>query len=336
MKIVYIAHEPWEEEYVTSRLPGWEVIYKTGTPAQVALTEEEAQAEVLSVFVNDKVDGEVFGRLPKLRLIATRSTGFDHIDLVEAQKRGIAVVSVPTYGENTVAEFAFALILALSRKICEAHERVKEEHSFSLEGLAGFDLAGKTLGLIGCGHIGAHMARMGKGFAMEVLVFDARPNDALAKEIGFKNATFAEILATSDIISLHVPYLPATHHLVNAEAFKQMKHGAYLINTSRGAVVDTEALIDALKNGTLAGAGLDVLEEEGDMQDETFLLHGHPKEEELKIVLANNYLAGHPGVIITPHIAFDTQEAKQRILDTTIANVLAYFAGTPQNVVPNP
>ncbi len=336
MKIIYIAHESWEEDYFKAKLPAGEIIYKMGAPAEVALTNDEAQAEVLCVFAGDQINEEVFNRLPKLRLIATRSTGFDHIDLAGAKARGVTVVSVPTYGENTVAEFAFALILALSRKICDAHERVKEEHSFTLEGLAGFDLAGKVLGLVGCGHIGAHMARMAKGFAMEVIVFDTHQDAALATELGFSYASLPEVLARADIISLHVPYLPTTHHLINAEAFGRMKPGAYLINTARGGVVDTEALVDALKNGSLAGAGLDVLEEEGDMQDEIALLHGHPKEEELKIVLANHYLTGHPRVIITPHIAFDTQEAKQRILDTTASNILAYFAGTPQNVVPNP
>ncbi len=334
MKILYFLHEAWEEQYIKTKLSGHEVhVFANTTPQEAQFAASESDAEVLCVFVGDKVDASVLDRLPKLKLIATRSTGFDHIDVAEAKKRGVTVASVPAYGANTVAEFAFALILALSRRVCAAHERVSRDHSFSLEGLAGFDLCGKTLGLVGCGRIGVHTAQIARGFGMEVLVFDERQDAALAEKTGFSYAPFADVLARADIISLHVPYLPSTHHLINAEAFAKMKRGAYLINTSRGAVVDTEALVAALKLGTLGGAGLDVLEEEGDMQDEFALVSGHPKEEEMKIVLANHYLASHPSVIVTPHIAFDTQEAKQRILDTTADNITQFVAGTPQNVV---
>ena len=313
MKLVYFAKEEWEKEYIKQKLPGVELVQ-----------EGDADAEVISVFVNHPVDAAEMDKYPKLKLIATRSTGVDHVDAEEAKKRGITVASVPGYGAPTVAEFAFALVLALSRKVCDAHKQVTETGSFSQNGLTGIDLAGKTIGVVGCGKIGQHTARIAKGFGMQVLVSDAFKNDALAKEIGFAYAELPELLGASDIISLHVPYIKETHHLINIGNIGQIKKGAYLINTARGAVVETAALVKALEDGVLAGAGLDVLEEEGDMQDEMHLLSGpHPKEEELKVVLENHYLIDHPRVIITPHIAFDTREAIERILDTTVENIRA-------------
>jgi len=320
MKVIYFAKEEWEKEYVKQRLPGVEFVQ-----------DSDADAEVLSVFVNHPVDAAQMDKYPKLKLIATRSTGVDHIDVQEAKKRNISVASVPGYGANTVAEFAFTLILALSRKVCDAHKQVTETGSFSQKGLTGFDLAGKTIGVVGCGKIGQHTSRIAKGFGMQVLVSDAFKNDALAKEIGFTYAELPELLGASDVISLHVPYMKETHHLINLSNIGQIKKGAYLINTARGAVVETSALVKALEDGILAGAGLDVLEEEGDMQDEMHLLSGpHPKEEELKVVLENHYLIDHPRVIITPHIAFDTREAIERILDTTVENIMSFMSGPKQ------
>jgi D-lactate dehydrogenase len=272
-------------------------------------------------------------RFPSLKLIATRSTGYDHIDLAAAKARGISVANVPFYGENTVAEFAFALILSLSRRIPEAREHTTRG-SFSPTGLRGFDLAGKTLGVVGVGHIGAHMIRMAQGFDMKVVGFDPYPNAELAHTLNFTYASLTDLLAASDVITLHVPYNEHTHHLINKGNISAVKKGAYLINTARGAVVETEALVEALRSGTLAGAGLDVLEEEGDMADEMKLLTSpHPKEEELKIALENHYLITHPRVIVTPHCAFNTAEAVRRILDTTISNIDAFGKSAPTNLV---
>ena len=323
MKVIYFAKEEWEINYVKQKLPG--VLF---------VQEGDPDAEVISVFVNHPVNAAEMDKYPKLRLIATRSTGTDHIDAQEAQKRGITVASVPGYGAPTVAEFAFALLLALSRKVCDAHKQVTETGSFSQSGMTGFDLAGKTIGVVGCGKIGQHTARIAKGFGMKVLVCDAHHDDKLAGEIGFAYAELPELLGASDVISLHVPYIKETHHLINRQNISQIKKGAYLINTARGAVVETAALVKALEEGILAGAGLDVLEEEGDMQDEMHLLSGaHPREEELKVVLENHYLIDHPRVIITPHIAFDTREAIERILDTTVENITTFASGTPKNLL---
>jgi D-lactate dehydrogenase len=175
---------------------------------------------------------------------------------------------------------------------------------------------------------------MANGFGMKVVGFDAYPNADLAQKLEFTYLPLEELLATSDIITIHVPYNKDTRHLINKENIGKIKKGAYLINTARGAIVETEAIVDALKNETLAGAGLDVLEEEGDMSDELSLLTSpHPKEEQLKIALENHYLIDHPRVIVTPHNAFNTKEAVERILDTTIENIKNFSAGSPTNVV---
>ncbi|MDE2079251.1 MAG: hydroxyacid dehydrogenase [Patescibacteria group bacterium] len=333
MKIHYFSGEPWEEEYVRGKLPADDIVFHKGSVEMNADAADPA-AEVLCIFIDSKIGAAELDRFPALKLIATRSTGFDHIDLAECGKRGITVSTVPFYGENTVAEFAFALILALSRRVIDADERVRAKGRFDQEDLRGFDLAGKTLGIVGCGHIGVHAIRMGNGFGMKVLGFDIHRDDAFAKKLNFTYATLEELLAQSDIISIHVPYNKHTHHLIHSGNVGKIKKGAYLVNTARGAVVETEALVAALKDGILAGAGLDVLEEEGELADELALLTSpHPNEELLKTTLANHYLIDHPRVIVTPHVAFNTTEAVTRILDTSIANIQTFENGAPSNVV---
>ena len=334
MHIHYFSGEPWEEEYVRAKLPEEQLTFhKEPLSAYPELTDEEAT--VLCVFIEARISEDILKRFPNLKLIATRSTGFDHIDLVAAQARGITVVNVPSYGENTVAEFTFALLLALTRRVIDADERVRENGVFSPNGLRGFDLLGKTLGVVGTGHIGAHVIRMSKGFGMKVVAFDAYPNAELAQKLDFSYAPLKEVLATSDIVTLHVPYNEQTHHLINRENIGGFKKGAYLINTSRGAVVETQALVEALEQGVLAGAGLDVLEEEGELSEEAALLTTpHPNEEKLRIALENHYLISHPRVIVTPHVAFNTTEAVRRILNTTIENIVGFGTGATKNVVP--
>ena len=276
----------------------------------------------------------MLSHLPNLQLITTRSTGYDHIDLVACVKHGTAVANVPSYGSPTVAEFAFALILTLSRKIYDAYHRVREDGSFQLDGLQGFDLKGKTLGVVGTGDIGRAVVRIANGFEMKVVASDVKPDEEFAKEQSFRYCELDELLEQSDIVTLHVPYLASTHHLINKDNITKFKRGAYLINTSRGPVVETEALVQALTNGHIAGAGLDVLEEEGIVKDElAFLVGGHPEATNLKTVLAGHVLIDHPNVIVTPHNAFNTQEALQRILETTIENHLSFIHEEPRNLV---
>ncbi|MDP1690239.1 MAG: NAD(P)-dependent oxidoreductase [bacterium] len=332
MKIHYFSGEAWEESYVKARLPDDEIVFHTGSlAAHPEVTDPDAT--VLCTFIESPIGEAEMKRFPALKIIATRSTGFDHIDLAAAKAHGIAVANVPFYGENTVAEFAFALLLALSRRIIDADERVREG-TFSPTGLRGFDLSGKTIGVVGTGHIGAHVIKMAQGFDMKVIGFDAFPNQDLSHTLNFAYVPLPELLAQSDIITIHVPYNPHTHHLLNKENIANIKKGAYLINTARGAVVETDALVEALKSGTLAGAALDVLEEEGELSEEAVLLTApHPSEGLLKVTLENHYLINHPRVIVTPHLAFNTQEAVERILGTTVENIRKFAAETPVNIV---
>lgn len=333
MKLIYFYNEEWEKEYVSSRMPEWEISFLDGG-VQKHPEYKDSEAEALAVFVNSKVGAEEMDRFPKLRFIAARSTGFDNIDLAEAKKRNIQVSNVPTYGENTVAEFSFALLLALSRKIYTSYKNIEINHSFSTQGLTGFDLKGKTIGIVGTGHIGMNAVRMAKGFGMNVLAYDVVQKKDEAQALGFEYVSFEDILGRSDIISLYAPYNEHTHHMINKDNVEKIKRGAWLINTARGGLVETDALVYALEKGIIAGAGLDVLEEEKNTSDETSLLLGeHPMEEELKLVLANHYLIWHQNVIITPHNAFNTREAVMRILDTSVKNLKAYSEGNCENLV---
>lgn len=334
MKIIYFYNEEWETTYVKERIPEQEFVFLQGS----TLDHPEAtdsDAEILSVFVNSPVGKSEFDRFPKLRHVATRSTGFDHIDCKEAKERGITVSYVPAYGENTVAEFAMALLLTVSRKMYECVQKVQEEGLFSQVGLRGFDLKGKTIGILGTGRIGVHMIRMAKGFDMKVIAFDAFPKDSLAEELGFTYASLDTVLAESDVISLHLPSMKETFHIINMESVKKMKKGSVLINTARGTLVETEALAYGLREGILLGVGLDVLEEEAFVEDEAKLLFApHPNEESLKTTLVNHYLIDHPRAIIAPHNAFNTDEAIRRILDTATENMKSFERNQPINLIP--
>ena len=233
--------------------------------------------------------------------------------------------NVPTYGENTVAEHTFALILAISRKIVEGVNNTRRG-DFRLNGLRGFDLKGKTIGLIGCGNIGKHVARIAKGFEMNIIIYDIKKDKKLAKKIGFRYVNLDNLLKKSDIISLHVPENKYTHHLINKKNLKLCKKNVVLINTSRGGIIDTSALLNALKNKTVKYAGLDVLEGECLLREEKELLNSEfSKTCDLKIAFEDNVLLKNPNVYITPHNAFNSKEALQRILDATIENIQGFF-----------
>jgi D-lactate dehydrogenase len=331
MNIHYFSGEPWEEKYVREKLPNDSITFHPGPLGDYPeLTDPTAEA--LCVFIETKIGEAEMSRFPALKLITTRSTGFDHIDLAAAKARNVTVTNIPFYGENTVAEFAFALLLALSRRIIEADERVRSG-TFSPKDLRGFDLAGKTLGIVGCGHIGMHMAEMAHGFGMKLIGFELKPDLERGKALGLSYVPLADLLSTADIITLHLPYNVHTHHIINRDNLSTVKKGAYLINTARGALVDTDALVDALKSGILAGAGLDVLEDENDLADTTSFLSASANAAALKTTLENHYLISHPRVIVTPHLAFNTQEAVLRITDATIENIQKFGAGAPTNVV---
>jgi D-lactate dehydrogenase len=332
MKIAFFETEDWQKDYLKEKLAGGELSF-FAEPLSSDNIDSAKEYEIISSFIYSQINKEIIKELPNLKMIATRSTGFDHIDLVGAKENKITVCNVPFYGENTVAEHTFALILSLSRKILDSVERAKKG-DFSLDGLCGFDLKDKTLGIIGIGHIGLHVARIAKGFEMNVLAFDLNKDEELAKKLGFKYASFEEVLSKSDIITLHAPYNKATHHLINSENINLIKKGSYLINTSRGGLIETNALLKALSEGILAGAGLDVLEEEIFIKEEAQLLSKEfPKTYDLKTVLQNHILLQQKNVIITPHNAFDSQESLVRILDTTILNIQSFIGDKPTNIV---
>ncbi|HVZ11593.1 MAG TPA: hydroxyacid dehydrogenase [Patescibacteria group bacterium] len=330
MKTACFELQDWEADFIKSKFK--DTLELTFNPD--VLNKDNADsvkdAETLVIFVNSKLDKEALDKLPNLKFIATMSTGFDHIDIEECKRRSIVVSTVPTYGENTVAEHAFSLIFAISRRLIESHHRVKEGN-FSPIGLTGFDLFGRTLGVIGVGNIGIHAIRIAKGVGMEVVAYKRTPDPKLATDLGFRFVSMDELFAQSDIITIHVPYTPETHHLLNADAFSKMKNGVIIINTARGAIVDTDALVQALETGKVGAAGLDVLEGETMIREEHELLHKDMNSADMKTVIEDHILLGNPKVVITPHNAFNSTEALQRILNTTADNIYGFLAGTPKN-----
>lgn len=331
MKIAFFEIKGWEKPFLRKRLKNHSLeFYKEQLSLENAGKFKDM--DIASVFIYSNIDKKVLQALSKLKMIATRSTGFDHIDIKECQRKKIAVSNVPFYGENTVAEHTFALILSLSRNVHKAYVNTSRRN-FSIEGLKGFDIKNKTIGVIGAGHIGLHVIRIAKGFGMEVLAFDTNQDRFVEEVLGFKYVSLEELLKRSDIITLHVPYNEYTHHLINKNTIKIIKKGAVLINTSRGGVIDNEALIEALDKKILSGAGLDVLEGEELIKEEKQLLYDKKKTESLMNLIEDHILLGKDNVVFTPHIAFYSQEALERILDTTVQNIISFDKGNPQNIV---
>jgi D-lactate dehydrogenase len=297
--------------------------------------EEKANVKVVSVFVDYQLTAEVLNQFPNLQFVATRSAGYDHVDVATATERGIVVSRVPHYGTRTVAEFAVALMFALSRNAFRAYTDMLQRSDLKeLECYEGFDLAGKTLGVVGTGAIGRSTCQIARGIGMQVIAYDVVPDHEFAHATGIRYDALETVLAESDIVTLHVPSLPETHHLINAERLAHMKPGSYLINTARGEVVDTKSLVEALESGHLAGAGLDVLEGEHALREEVHLLHQGGVDPALwETLVADHSLIDMPNVIVTPHIAFNTKEAKREITEITLDNVAAFMVGSPQRTV---
>lgn len=286
-----------------------------------------ALAHVLCVFVRTPVTRELLRGMPALRLVATRSAGVDHIDLAACRESGIAVVHVPDYGAATVAEHAFTLLLGLARHLCEARGRALQG-SFSYRGLTGFELEGKVMGVVGCGRIGTHVARIAHGFGMRVVTFDPRPRPEATMALGIEFVGWSELLERSDVLSLHVPLSPETHHLLDDAAFARVKPGVLVLNTARGALIDEEALLRALDRGTVSAAGLDVLEHEGGAVPEAPMgCDGLGCDRGWE---SSHPLLRHPRVLATPHVGFNTREAVARILHETVENIAAWQAGRPR------
>ena len=321
MRIAVFSSKPYDERFLeaAAQSSGHELEFFEArlTPSTAALADG---FEVVSPFVNDDVGAAVLLRLADagVKLIALRSAGFNHVDLDAARRVGLSVVRVPAYSPRSVAEHTVALMLALDRKIHRAHARVREGN-FALDGLLGFDLGAKTVGIVGTGQIGVSVAKLLAGFGCRLVGYDVHESpDAVA--LGVEYVTLRQVWEQSDVITLHAPLTPDTHHMIDAFAIATMRDGVMIINTSRGALIDTHAAIEGLKSGKIGHLGLDVYEEEGDLFFED--LSGTVIQDDVF-----SRLLTFPNVLITGHQAFFTEEAMAAIADTTIGNVTAFGEG---------
>ena len=328
MKIAFFSTHHFEKEFFTV---GNLKHHHHFTFFEPALNQQTAplakDVEVVCAFVTDQLDSDTLQILKQngVKLIALRSAGYNHVDLKTAEELGMSVVRVPAYSPYAVAEHGVALLLSLNRKIHKSYARVRELN-FSLEGLMGFDLHGKTVGVVGTGHIGEVFATIMRGFGCEVIAYDPKVNASLLEKKIATYVTLDELYSRSDVISLHLPLFPETKHMIDSLALAKMKRGAILINTGRGALIDSVALTEALKSGHLGGAGLDVYEEEegiffNDLSDQVL------KDDVLARLLT------FPNVVMTSHQAFLTKEALEKIAATTLENISAFQAGNMVNQV---
>lgn len=332
MKIVFFEAEPWEQDAFVDFQKDKDVILLQDK-LSIENVEKYSDADIVSTFIYSDLHRDVLVKLPNLIFIATRSTGYDHIDVDYCREKGIEISNVPEYGESTVAEHVFALLLGVSHHLVEAVDRTRKG-DFTLTGLLGFDLKGKTLGVVGTGNIGQCVIRIANGFGMNVVAFDVKEDPALAERLNFKYLPMDLLLSTMDVLTLHVPSNEKTYHLISDEQFAKMKDGVVIINTSRGSVLHIEALVRALAIGKVAAAGLDVLPDEPTIREESELLHSFNRQEHnLQTLLADSVLLRLRNVIITPHSAFYTKGAIYRIINTTIENINAYLEGNPQNLI---
>jgi D-lactate dehydrogenase len=333
MRITFFELEA-QHEALFDPLLGAHALTFTPAPLTVQNASDFANSEMITTLNESVLSEAVLAQLPHLKLIVSRTTGFDHIPMAACQQRGIAVSYIPHYGIHTVAEHAFALLLSLSHQL--AHETARAHcGDFSPKGARGFDLFGKTMGIIGVGNIGRNTVRIARGFNLNVLARDIAPKPELAEQMGFQYVSMARVLAESDFVTLHVPGDESTRNLIGAAEIAQMKPGAILINTARGSVVDGVALADALLSGHLGGACLDVLPHESILRNRDLLLRTlRDNSPEVRELLAIQALLDMPNVVITPHVAYNTREAMERILRTTLENIQGFLTQMPRNMVP--
>jgi D-lactate dehydrogenase len=318
MDVAIFSTKPYDRRFLDAANAGAGhrlVYHEPRLSAETALLAQGAQA--VCAFVNDELDQATLGTLARLgvRLVALRSAGFNHVDLACARELGLTVARVPAYSPHAVAEHTMAMILALNRKIHKAYNRVREGN-FALDGLLGFDLNGKAVGVVGTGQIGEVVCRILLGFGCRVLATDPYPNPAV-QAMGVTYVERDALFGACDIVTLHCPLTPQTHHLVDAAMLGRLKRGMMLINTSRGAVIDTQAVLRGLKDGTIGSLGLDVYEEEADLFFED--LSGRFIRDDLFARLLT-----FPNVLITGHQAFFTHEALSAIAEVTIGNISAF------------
>ncbi|MFK3780207.1 2-hydroxyacid dehydrogenase [Agrobacterium sp. NPDC089420] len=318
MRIVVYSAKPYDRQFLDGAArPGMRMHYCEARLSleTVALAKG---ADVVCAFVNDDLSRPVLEKLAEtgIRLVALRCAGFNQVDLASAEKLGLTIARVPAYSPYAVAEHTMALILSLNRKIHRAYNRVREGN-FALDGLLGFDLHGKTVGIVGTGKIGAIFARIATGFGCRLIGHDLRPNPD-CEALGMAYVTREELLQTSDILALMCPLTPETRHLIRNETLPLLKRGVMLVNTSRGAIIDTRAAITGLKDGTIGSLGIDVYEEEADLFFED-LSNDVLRDDVFARLLT------FPNVLVTGHQGFFTQEALKNIADTTIGNIERFF-----------
>ena len=336
--IYFVEAEPGEQEFYAHKLPDHDVRFVP------TLAETGDDAEILATFINAKVTAEFLASHSRLRFITTRSTATDHLDLPACKAHGVVVAHVPFHAETTVAEHTFALMLALSRRMREVMLAPKGGR-FSYEATRGFELAGKTLGVIGMGHIGQRVARLAQAFEMHVLAFDIEQPADVASALGFTFVPLNELLAHAEIISLHAPLVPATWHILNRETLAKCQPGVFIINTARGSLIDTLALREALDSGHVGGAGLDVLEDERVLREPASKIIAadiiaHLRSDalaseardadrirELEDLMLGDALLARTNVVCTPHVAFNSIEAVTRLQQMTVANITGFAEG---------
>jgi len=327
MKIIFFEIKDWEKEYIQSKLKNHKLFF-TNEKLDEKNASKFSDCDIISTFIYSKINKETLSKLKKVKFVTTRSTGYDHINIEECNTKKACVSNVPSYGENTVAEHTFALILALSRNVHKSYVRTLKG-DFTIDGLTGFDLKGKTIGVIGAGHIGLNVIKIAKGFGMDVLAYDLNKQNFLAEVLNFKYVEIDELLQKSDIISIHAPY---THHLINKKNISKIKKGAILINTARGGIVDTDALLEALDKQILSGVGIDVIEGEELIKEEKELLYQKTNVKKLKLLAKDKLILHNENVVFTPHNAFNSKEALIRILDTTIENINSFTKSKTENI----
>ncbi len=320
MKIAFFQIEPWQKKIIEDRLSNYEFI-AFNEPLSQRNIEKAKDTEILmlrATALDLKLNRETLTQFPNLKLISTMSTGFDHIDIEECKRRGIKVSNVPSYGEDTVAEYTFALLLAITRKIIHAIDREKDFSPLEIEGI---DIKGKTIGIIGSGKIGLKAISLAKAFGMNVIAYDIYQNNDAAKILGFEYVSLEHLLKNSDIISLHAPLTAQTHHIINEKNIKLIKKGVIIINTARGGLIEPRALLKALDEEIISSAGLDVID--GELENVPFDKQPIEVQE----------LIRHSKVLTTPHNAWNSREAKLRMMNTTVDNIIFFIKGRPQNII---
>ncbi|OGJ49210.1 hypothetical protein A2335_05015 [Candidatus Peregrinibacteria bacterium RIFOXYB2_FULL_32_7] len=305
--LVFLEVEPEDIAKIQKIFPKAQIISKPLNENEII--KKCHNAEILCVFIYSQITKKVIKNLPNLKLIVTRSVGYDHIDLNAAKEKGIKICNVPDYGSHVIAEHVFALLLCGLRHISEGDDRVEKNHKFDFHGLRGMALKAKTLGLIGTGKIGKNVARIASlGFLMNVIAYDPYPDEDAARENHFQYVSLDKLLQKSDIISLHCPLLPNTKHIINKKSIEKMKNGIVIVNTSRGEIIETKALLTGLKSKKISHVFLDVLEHEKNLAE-------------------NKEIINFPEVIVTPHIAFYADDSMKKMYEEAFSSIKKFLKG---------